>query len=110
MAYDERLAARVREHFAARHDLTERKMFGGLCLMLGGHMCCGILGETLMLRLGPEGTAEALGRPHVREMDFTGRPMTGMVYIDGPGIATAKQLATWLERGTAFVATLPPKR
>ncbi len=109
MAYDEALAERVLEHFAPRQDLTRRKMFGGLCVMLGGHMCCGVVGDSLMLRLGPAGAQQALTEPHVREMDFTGRPLSGMVYVDAPGIRSERQLAAWLDRAAAFVASLPPK-
>ncbi len=93
MAYDEELADRVLEHFAVRHDLTRRKMFGGLCVMLGGHMACGVIGERLMLRLGAEGAARALAEAHVREMDFTGKPMAGMVYVDAPGCARTSSSA-----------------
>lgn len=110
MAYDEALAERVLEHFAGRHDLTRRKMFGGLCVMLGGHMACGIVGDTLMLRLGAEGATAALAEAHVREMDFTGKPMAGMVYVDPPGLRAEAQLGAWLDRAAAFVATLPAKR
>jgi hypothetical protein len=62
MAYDEGLAHRVREALAERTDLTEKKMFGGLCFLLGGNMCCGIVGHELMLRVGPAARDEALAR------------------------------------------------
>lgn len=81
MAYDEGLAQRVREALPERPDLSERKMFGGLCFMLGGNTCAGIVGEELMLRVGPDSYEDALTRPHAREMDFTGRSLKGMVYV-----------------------------
>jgi TfoX/Sxy family transcriptional regulator of competence genes len=81
MAYDETLADQVREIMLAEPGLSERKMFGGLAFMLDGHMCGGIVGSELMLRLGADGAEKALEQAHVRAMDFTGRPMTGMVYI-----------------------------
>lgn len=81
MAYDEGLAQRVREVLAGRQDLSERKMFGGLCFMLGGNMCAGVIGDELMLRVGPDAWADVLARPHAREMDFTGRTSRGMVYV-----------------------------
>ena len=109
MAYDEALAERVKEHFAARPDLTAKKMFGGLCVLLGGHMTCGIVGEALMLRLGKAGAAAALAEPHVREMDFTGKPMAAMVYVDPPGIRTEAQLGAWLDRAAAHADSLPRK-
>jgi TfoX/Sxy family transcriptional regulator of competence genes len=107
MAYDEVLAERVRDVLAGRLDVTERKMFGGLAFMLGGHMACGIVGERLMLRLGADEAERALAREHVQPMDFTGRPLKGMVYVAPEGIRTAKQLGGWVERASAFVATLP---
>ena len=80
MAYDERLAVRVRGVLADTNGVSERKMFGGLAVLVDGNMACGVVGDKLMLRLGREGAEEALCRPNVRPMDFTGRPMTGMVY------------------------------
>jgi TfoX/Sxy family transcriptional regulator of competence genes len=109
MAYDEAVADRVREALGPRPELSERKMFGGLCLMAGGHMFCGILGDELMLRLGPDGAEAALDRPHVRPMDFTGRPMKGMVYVEPAGFRGEKALLGWLDLALGFCATLPPK-
>ena len=109
MPFDERLAERIRRAMARRRNLTERKMFGGLAFMLGGNMCCGVIGEELMVRVGPDAYEEALAQPHAREMDFTGRPLRGMVYVEKPGFRTGKQLEGWLERGLAFARTLPAK-
>lgn len=109
MAYDEDLASRIREILAEGGEVEERKMFGGIAFMVGGHMCCGIIGEELMLRLGPEAAQEALKKPHVRPMDFTGRPMKGYVYVAQPGIRTEKTLRDWLQLARDFVGTLPPK-
>ena len=109
MAYDEDLANRIREALASRDDVTERKMFGGLAFMAGGHMCCGVTGSALMLRLGPEGSEAALDEPHTRPMDFTGRPLTGFVYVEPDGTSSDADLKRWVERAEAFVATLPPK-
>jgi hypothetical protein len=109
MAYDETLAARVREILApAPGGLTERAMFGGLAFMLEGHMCCGIVGDDLVLRLGPDLADRALRERHVRPMDFTGRPMTGMVYVDREGLR-AGALRAWVDQAAGFVRTLPPK-
>ena len=88
VAYDEALAGRVRALLAAESNVTERKMFGGLCLMIGGNMCCGVQEDKLMVRVGPERHEAALGRPGARPMDFTGRPMRGMVYVDAAAIHT----------------------
>ncbi len=110
MAYDEPAADRVRALLETRDGYSERKMFGGLCFMLYGNMCCGLVGSDLMLRLGPEAAAAALEEPHVREMDFTGRAMRSMVYVDPAGYASDADLQRWLDRAAAFAATLPPKR
>jgi hypothetical protein len=109
MAYDEALAERVRTALAGEDGLTERKMFGGLAFMLHGNMACGIVKDELMLRLGPEGADRALDEPHVRQMDFTGRPMTGMVFVGAGGLDDAG-LTRWVGEATAYVRTLPPKK
>jgi hypothetical protein len=72
-------------------------------------MFAGVQSDTLMLRVGPEAHEEALGRPHARIMDFSGRPMCGYVYVDPPGIATKAQLQEWVELSLSFVDTLPAK-
>src|SRR5947209_7472803 len=108
MAYDELLADRVRNFLAGYPGLSERKMFGGLAFMLSGNMCCGIVGERLMLRLGAELAEKALEQPHVHPMDFTGRPMTGMVYVGLEG-TRGKSLQRWLSHAAAFARALPPK-
>jgi TfoX/Sxy family transcriptional regulator of competence genes len=108
VAYDEDLADRVRDVLAAENGLSERKMFGGLAFMLHGNMCCGIVGDRLMLRLGAELADEALDRPHVAPMDFTGRPMTGMVYVEPEGLR-GKALKGWVDMAAGFARSLPPK-
>jgi TfoX/Sxy family transcriptional regulator of competence genes len=108
MAYDENLADRVRAVLPAGEAVTERQMFGGLAFMLGGHMACGVVKDTLMLRLGPEGADQALDQPHVRPMDFTGRPMKGMVFIDPDGLH-GDALRRWVDAATGYVGSLPPK-
>lgn len=109
MAFDEGLAQRVREALAHRADLGEKKMFGGLCFLLGGNMCCGVSGDDLMLRVGPEAYEEVLSRQHAREMDFTGRALRGMVYVGPDGLTTDTALASWLEPAVTFAGGLPPK-
>jgi TfoX/Sxy family transcriptional regulator of competence genes len=110
VAYDEELADRIRRVLAARRDVTERAMFGGLAFMARGHMACGLVGDTLMVRVGPDGDEALLEEPHVRPMDFTGRPLTGFLYVDGPGIETPAALRRWVERATRFVDGLPEKK
>ena len=104
------ILARVRETLDARADVTERRMFGGHCFMLSSNMVCGVTGDgTLMVRVGKDAYESALQEPHAREMDFTGRPMRGMVFVGSPGYETDDHLAGWMERGLAFARTLPPK-
>jgi hypothetical protein len=81
MAFDPELADRVRSALGGRTAFDERAMFGGLAFMVGGHMACGVLGDDLVLRLGPEGAEDGLERPGVRPMDFTGRPLKGYVFV-----------------------------
>lgn len=109
MAFSEKLAERVRTALGHRDDVIEKKMFGGLAFMLRGNMTCGVMRDELMLRLGPEAAAKGLRQKHARPMDFTGRPMTGMLYVGADGIKTAKQLHAWLDKAQAFADTLPKK-
>jgi TfoX/Sxy family transcriptional regulator of competence genes len=109
MAYDEGLTQRIREALAEREDLAERRMFGGVAFLLGGHMCAGVVGDDLMVRVGPDAYASALAEPDAREMDFTGRPMRGLVYVDGASLESDARLAVWIARGVAFAGSLPPK-
>ena len=109
MAFNETLADRVRDILEGDQGVSERKMFGGLAFMVDGHMACGIAGDDLMLRLGAEGAESALQQPHFRPMDFTGRPMTGMVFVAKAGLNGAS-LRRWVTAATTFARTLPPKR
>ena len=109
MSYDEGLAERIRDVLADVPDVTEKKMFGGLCLLVSGNMCCGIVNETLMARVGPEQYEESLKLPHAREMDFTGKPLKGMICVDPEGIAEDEDLQAWVDRCREFMKTLPPK-
>ena len=108
MAYDEDLADRVRAVLPPGEAVTERQMFGGLAFMIGGHMCCGVVKDTLMARLGPEAADQALDQPHVRPMDFTGRPMKGMVFIDSEGLH-GDALHQWVGAAAGYARSLPPK-
>lgn len=109
MAYDVELAERVRRALSGSKGVTERQMFGGLCFMLGGNMTCGLVGDTLMLRVGPAEYESCLALPHAREMDFTGRPLRGYIYVAPAGIRTDAALAVWLDRALTFGRTLPAK-
>ena len=109
MAVDEVLASRVRRILSRRLDVEERRMFGGLAFLVRGHMCCGVVADRLMLRVGPDAYEKVLKMPHVREMDFTGRPMRGMVYVEPPGLSPDAKLREWIGRGVDFVLSLPAK-
>lgn len=109
MAYSETLAQRIRGVLPTTLDFTEKKMFGGIAFMLNGNMCCGIVKDSLMARVGAENHESALAMAHARPMDFTGKPMKGMIYVDPAGIETDKDLSQWVERCVAFVQTLPMK-
>jgi len=109
MAYDEGLATRIRDFFEHRPDVAEKKMFGGLCFMAHGNMCCGVVASELMLRVGPGQYESTLAMEHARELDFTGRPMRGMVMINEGGIEEDEALANWINLAMAFTDTLPSK-
>jgi len=109
MAYDEGMAQRIREEMQEIPDVAEKKMFGGLAFMVHGNMCAGIVGETLMLRVGPDQYDQALTKPHARKMDFTGKPMTGFVYVDAAGFESDNDLRRWLKTALNYVGNLPPK-
>lgn len=110
MAYDEKLAERVRAELAQRKSIAEKKMFGGLCFLERGNMLCGLVGDTLMARVGPDGYESALERPHVKPMDFTGKPLKGMVYVEPEGVKTKPRLKKWIGECAKFVDTLPEKK
>jgi len=109
MAFDEELAERVRDALAPRADLSERKMFGGIAFMIAGNMAVGILDDDLMVRLDPADAERALSEPHTRPMDFTGKPMKGMIFVDSAGTSADEDLASWVEAGADFASSLPPK-
>ncbi len=111
MAYDPGLADRVRAavtaHGARRGLRTdERRMFGGLAFMVRRKMTCGVVGEELMARVGPSRHAQALEHPRARPMDFTGRPMTGYVFISPAGCSTGRTLQEWVAQAVDHVSTL----
>jgi TfoX/Sxy family transcriptional regulator of competence genes len=107
VAYDEELASRLRAVLAARPGIAEKKMFGGLSFMVAGQMCCGVLKDDLVVRVGPDGFDAALAQPHVRAFDFTGRPSTNTVYVARDGLVSAQALEAWVQRGVDFTAAHP---
>jgi TfoX/Sxy family transcriptional regulator of competence genes len=109
MAFDEKLAARLRRLLSDRDDVSERAMFGGLTFMLGGHMCCGVNRDELIVRVHPDDESAALTRPHARRMDFTRRPMRGFVTV-GPEGLRGRALSRWVRQAVAYAESLPSTR
>ena len=109
MAYDKALAERVRTVLTAQEGLIEKTMFGGIAFMVGGNICCGVLNDELMVRVGVDAHAHALAQPEVRNFDLTGRPMKGWVVVAPQGVDSAETLASWVEAGLSFARTLPSK-
>ena len=108
MAYDTELVGRIRQILVEQPDVVEKKMFGGLSFMVQGNLACGVAG-TLVVRIGPDRYTEALLEPHTREMDFTGRPMKGWIYVDKPGYTADADLEKWVGLGLDYALALPPK-
>lgn len=105
----EALIRRLRSLLGGRQDVEERRMFGGTAFLLNGHMVCGVQDAALVLRLGRDGAAAALARPHIRPMDFTGKPLASMVYVDPLGYRGEHDLRAWVEQAVGFARTLPPR-
>ncbi len=110
MSYDEELAGRVRELLSMQSAVVEKRMFGGLCFMVNGAMCCGLTRTDFMVRVGPALYDKVIEEPYARPMDFTGRPLAGMVYVAPEGLRSAAALSKWVKRGVAFASSLPAKK
>jgi TfoX/Sxy family transcriptional regulator of competence genes len=110
MAYDEVLAARIREAVSAIPHFTEMKMFGGLAFLHQGNMVLGVVKDDLMARVGAEAHGDALRQPGARPMDFSGRPMVGMVFVGPAGTRSDRDLRAWVDRAMAYARTMEPKK
>ena len=104
MTSDPQIAERVRRYLAVRDDVVEKRMVGGLSFMVGGRMCCGVTGQALMVRLGADGVASALGEPHVRPMELGGRPLDAFLLVDPAGHRDDADLGRWIDRALAFLS------
>ena len=109
MAYDEGLAATIREALAGRPGISERKMFGGLCFLMNGNMLCGTYRDRGMYRVGKQREAEALALPHVQPMTMTGRPMPGMVDVDAEAFTDPALRDRLMGLALEFIGGLPAK-
>jgi hypothetical protein len=111
MAYSLELAERVRLELTKSHGagVEEKKMFGGVGFLLRGNMACGVNGEELIVRVGPDDHAAALARPQVRPFDMTGKSMAGWIMVGPAGVASDPDLRDWIAWGVAFALSLPKK-
>lgn len=110
MPYDEKLASRIRRVLSPTDAIVELHMFGGIAFLLEGKMVCGVVHDDLMVRVGPAAYEAALARPHARPMDFTGRPLTGFIFVGPSGTRTDRAVAAWVRMACEFVATLPARK
>ncbi len=111
MAYDDDLANRIRELIAADAGVTEKKMFGGLAFLVGGHMSVTASRQGgLMVRVDPDDTDTLLAKPHTRPFEMRGRELEGWLRVDPEGVRTKRQLEPWVKRGVGYARSLPPKR
>lgn len=109
MPYDPHLADRMRAALHARAGIVEKKMFGGYCWMLRGHMLCGVEVGRYMFRVGAAQEADALSRPGARPMDITGKPMKGFVWVDASAATAGAALEGWIDLAARYVGGLAPK-
>jgi hypothetical protein len=110
MAYDEKLADRIRALLGDRAGLSERKMFGGLAFLIGGNMAIAASGQGgILVRVDPEESDELVATTRAEPMEMRGRSMTGWLRVDMTDVADDAALGEWVERGTAFAGSLPPK-
>jgi TfoX/Sxy family transcriptional regulator of competence genes len=111
MAYDEALAARVRELVADEPAVTEKKMFGGLAFLVGGNMAVSASGQGgLLVRVDPDESDALVETTPARLMEMGGRQMQGWLRVDAEDVRTKRQLASWVKRGVSFAGSLPPKQ
>ena len=109
MAYNTEIEDRIQNAMAGWRHTEVKKMFGGVCHLLSGHMVCGVYKDFLILRLGEEQAAKALQSDDVQAFDITGRPMRGWVMVSRDGFKTDTELESWLLQARDFVRSLPPK-
>ena len=110
MAYDEELAARIRELVSAEPGLDEQKMFGGLAYLVGGNMAVGVSGQGgILVRVDPDESDELVATTSAQLMEMRGRSMRGWLRVAAEDVAGDAALADWVERGTTYARALPEK-
>jgi TfoX/Sxy family transcriptional regulator of competence genes len=111
MAYDEELAARVRELVAEEREVTEKKMFGGLAFLIGGNMAVAASGQGgLLVRVDPAQSDALVASTNARPMEMRGREMAGWLRVDADHVRTKRELSRWVGRGVQYARSLPAKR
>ena len=111
MAYDEKLADRIREVIGGEAELTEKKMFGGLAFLIGGNMAVGASGQGgILVRVDPAQSDKLVATTNARLMEMRGRQLQGWLRVDPDDIRTKRELAMWVELGTTYARSLPAKR
>jgi TfoX/Sxy family transcriptional regulator of competence genes len=111
VAYDQALADRIRELVASENELTEQKMFGGLAFLIGGHMAVAASGQGgILVRVAPADSDKLVETTPAYPMEMRGRAMAGWLRVNADEVRTKRQLATWVQRGTTYARSLPPKR
>jgi TfoX/Sxy family transcriptional regulator of competence genes len=107
MAHDLALAARIRTRLAGLPDVEEKQMVGGVSFVVGGHLCVGVSGDSLLVRVGPADYERTLAEPHVSPLKMGAKHPIGYVLVDPAGSRSDADLAAWIDRGLRFVASLP---
>ena len=110
MAYDEKLAERIRKLVRGESSLTEQKMFGGLAFLIRGNMAVAASGQGgLLVRVDPAESDELVSKTHARPMEMRGREMAGWLRVDAGDVQTEPELKRWVELGAAYARSLPQK-
>jgi TfoX/Sxy family transcriptional regulator of competence genes len=110
MAYDEAFAQRIRDLAGGTPNVTEKKMFGGLAFLVGGNMAIAASGQGgILVRVDPEESSALVAKTPAEVMVMRGRPMEGWLRVSAEDVRTKQSLASWVKRGTAYAASLPPK-
>jgi TfoX N-terminal domain len=109
MAYDEKLAERIRLSLKSKRGVVEKKMFGGVGFMVRGNMACGVNKQDLIVRVSEADFEDAMKQKHVRIFDTMGKPMKGWLLVAPGGCSSDAALRSWIDMGIAFATSLPPK-
>jgi hypothetical protein len=111
VAYDEKLADRIRELAGNESSLTETKMFGGLAFLIGGNMAIAASGQGgVLVRVDPAQSDRLVATTKAQLMEMRGRSMRGWLRVGPDDVRTKRQLAKWVELGTTYARSLPAKQ